>query len=273
MTELRPRLGVTLPNFRDEPESSFEIAHAADEAGLDGVFGFDHLFRIGRTGRRPALEGLTLLGAVAAETRRVSVGTLVARSTLRPHATLVGAFDALHRISGGRLIAGLGSGDSESRAEMETYGLPFGTMEDRLESLDEAVRASAGRGYPVWIGGAARHVAPMVAHADGWNRWGSTVELFAAGVARVRAVNPRVVCTWGGLVVLSEFEHDARRKAERLEIDPDRHDVIVGGPEHVAEEMRRYVAAGAEWIIAGPIDSTDPENTLLLGEAVLPLLT
>lgn len=272
MTTAGPRLGVTLPNFRDEPDSSFEIARAADETGVHGVFGFDHLFRMTASGRRPALEGLTLLGAIAAETTRVSVGTLVARSTLRPCATLAAGFDALQRISHGRLIAGIGSGDSESREEMEAFGLPFGTMQDRLDSLDAAVRECAGRGYPVWVGGAARHVAVAASHADGWNHWGSPVERFGVGVELVRAVNPDVVCSWGGLVVLTELEHDARTKAERLHIDPERHDVIVGGPEHVAEQLRAYVAAGAEWVIAGPVDSTNPENVLLLGEAVLPLL-
>jgi alkanesulfonate monooxygenase SsuD/methylene tetrahydromethanopterin reductase-like flavin-dependent oxidoreductase (luciferase family) len=267
-----PRLGVTLPNFRDEPDSSFAIARAADESGVHGVFGFDHLFRVTATGRRPALEGLTLLGAVAAETTRVSVATLVARSTLRPYATLAAGFDSLQRVSAGRLIAGIGSGDSQSREEMETFGLPFGTMQDRLDSLGAAVRECSGRGYPVWVGGAIRHVAAAVAHADGWNLWGSPVERFGVGVELARAANPDVVCSWGGLVVLTELEHDARTKAERLDIDPERHDVIVGGPEHVAERLRAYVAAGAEWVIVGPVDSTDPENVLLLGEAVRPLL-
>ena len=39
------KLGVTLPNFRDEPEPALAVARAAEAAGLDGVFGFDHLFR------------------------------------------------------------------------------------------------------------------------------------------------------------------------------------------------------------------------------------
>ncbi len=272
MSAARPQLGVTLPNFRDEPDSAFAIATAADESGLDGVFGFDHLFRIGPNGRRPALEGLTLLGGIAAETTRLVVGTLVARATLRPYATLAAAFDSIQRISDGRLIAGLGSGDSQSREEMETFGLPFGTMQDRLDALGHAVRECAGRGYPVWVGGAARHAAAAVADADGWNEWGSPVARFGVGVDLMRAVNPDVVCSWGGLVVLTEFDEDARRKAERLNIDPERRDVIVGGPERVADAMREYLAAGAEWIIAGPVDSTDTENVALLGEAVRPLL-
>ena len=42
------KLGVTIPNFREEPEPALAVAHAAEAAGLDGVFGFDHLFRRAR---------------------------------------------------------------------------------------------------------------------------------------------------------------------------------------------------------------------------------
>ena len=73
------RVGITLPSFRDDPEIPIAVAVAAEEAGVDGVFAYDHLFRIAADGHlRPALECTTLLGAVAAETSRVALGTLVA---------------------------------------------------------------------------------------------------------------------------------------------------------------------------------------------------
>ena len=42
--------------------------------------------------------------------------------------------------------------------------------------------------------------------------------------------------------------------------------VIVGGPERVAEEFGAYVERGAEWVIAGPVDSADTANAGILGE-------
>ena len=48
------------------------------------MFVYDHLWRGDPPNRRPALECFALLGAVAAETTRIGVGTLVARATLRP---------------------------------------------------------------------------------------------------------------------------------------------------------------------------------------------
>ena len=225
--------------------------------------------------RRPAIEAFTLLGAVAAETDRIAIGTLVARATLRPPATLAHHFDTVQRVSGGRLIAGIGAGDRDSRVENETFGLDFGTIEDRLAALDTARAAAMGRGYPVWVGGTLTSVRTIAARADGWNRWGGTPAQFARGVEHIRwrateaPTAARCVPSWAGLVVLGEDEAAAKRKQSRLDPAPD---VIVGGPERVAERLRDYVAAGAEWIIAGPVDSSDPDNAAILGERIAPLL-
>jgi alkanesulfonate monooxygenase SsuD/methylene tetrahydromethanopterin reductase-like flavin-dependent oxidoreductase (luciferase family) len=269
------RVGMTLPSFRDTPEPAIAVARAGEAAGLDAVFAFDHLFRFGAHGsqvRRPAIEPFTLLGAVAVETERISIGPLVARATLRPPATLAHLFDTVQRVSRGRLIAAIGAGDHESRAENESFGLEFGTVEDRLVALENARAASMDRGYPVWIGGTLAAVRAIAARADGWNRWGGTPARFAAGVVYVRARSAgevRCVPSWGGLVVLGEDEAAAKRKQERLDPAPD---VIVGGPERVAERLREYVGVGAEWIIAGPVDSSDLDNAAILGERVAPLL-
>jgi alkanesulfonate monooxygenase SsuD/methylene tetrahydromethanopterin reductase-like flavin-dependent oxidoreductase (luciferase family) len=48
--------------------------------------------------------------------------------------------------------------------------------------------------------------------------------------------------------------------------------VIVGGPDLVASALRAYVDAGAEWLMVGPIDSSDPDNARILGEEILPRL-
>ena len=40
----------------------------------------------------------------------------------------------------------------------------------------------------------------------------------------------------------------------------------------MADALRAYFDAGAQWVVIGPIDSSDPDNATILGEAVLPLL-
>ena len=139
----RVKIGLTLPSFVTDPEVPVAVARAAEDAGLDGVFVYDHLFRRAPSGaRRPALEGTTLLAAVAAATTRIGVGGLVFRATLRPPATLAAVLDSVRRVAGPRLLPTLGSGDHESREENETFGLGFGTMADRVAALRAAVLAT-----------------------------------------------------------------------------------------------------------------------------------
>jgi len=289
------RVGLTLPSFQSDPERVLAVARAAEEAGLDGVFAFDHLFR--RRGdsaggeRRPALELLTMTAAVAAATRRIAVGTLVARATLRPPAVLRAAFDTLDRIAPGRIIAGLGAGDDESLAEDAAFGVlpgdpgagtpgrdppgpdPKEAGGYRLARLEATLEALTGRGYPVWAAGSTP--APMrlaAARADGWNRWGGTASRFAVAAGRVRAelraagrAESAFALTWGGLAVLAGTPEEAQAKSDRL--GGDRPEVVRGGPSEVADQIAAYGAAGAAWVILGPIDSSDPSNAAVLGEA------
>jgi alkanesulfonate monooxygenase SsuD/methylene tetrahydromethanopterin reductase-like flavin-dependent oxidoreductase (luciferase family) len=268
------KLGITVPSFRDSPEPALAVARAAEAAGLDGVFAYDHLFRRGPGGVfRPALELFALMGAVASVTRRVAIGSLVARATLRPPATLAHAFDTVARIAGPeRVIAGIGAGDAESREENESFGLEFGTVAERVVALRAAVDVVRDRGYPVWVGGSHPLVQDVALQCgDGWNRWGCPLDAFrdAAATMRADAVRSPFTPSWGGLVVVASDDDAAAAKAERLGVSPG---AIVGGPDAVAAALAEYADAGAEWLILGPVDSSDPENARLLGEAVAPRL-
>lgn len=267
------RIGLALPSFVDDPEVPLRVAQTAESAGIDGVFVYDHLFRRGADGaRRPALEGVALLGAVAAATEQIIVGALVFRAWLRPAVSLATSVSTVARLAPGRVVATIGAGDSESREENETFGLGFGTVADRVARLDESVRAARDRGAPVWVGGLAAPVRDVAAAAaDGWNAWGIPVERFAAQAAAVYAAAARspFECSWGGLVVLAEDDAAATAKADRLGAG---RGTIVGGPERVARALAGYRDAGATWVIIAPVDSRDPENATCLGTEVRPLL-
>lgn len=287
----RVHVGLTLPSFQSEPDKVLAVARAAENAGLDGVFLFDHLFR--RRGdatnaeRRPALELLTMTAAVAAATERVTVGTLVARATLRPPAVLRAAFDSLARIAPGRVIAGVGGGDNESIAEDTAVGVlpgdpaPAGSGRAgvdpgayRLERLEATVESLAGRGYPVWVAGVSPAAVRLAAaRADGWNRWGGLPASFGAATARLRAEVGNAnrdadgfAYTWGGLAVLGETPAEAEAKRDRL--GGDRPDVAWGDPPRLAETIAAYGDAGADWVILGPIDSANLSNAAIIGEAL-----
>ena len=262
------RLGLTLPSFVDDPSIPLTVARVAEEASVDGVFVYDHLFRLRADGtRRPALEGVALLGAVAEATSSIAVGSLVFRASLRPPASLAAAIASAERIAPGRVIATIGAGDSESRDENETFGLGFGTMADRIAALEAAVRATRrATGTPVWIGGNAAAVRRLACSAaDGWNSWGTSLERFREHAAEVRAASgPGFECSWGGLIVVGEDDTSAAAKAERLGAAST---TLVGGPETIARGLRRYADAGAEWVVVAPVDSSSSDNARLLGRA------
>jgi alkanesulfonate monooxygenase SsuD/methylene tetrahydromethanopterin reductase-like flavin-dependent oxidoreductase (luciferase family) len=267
------KLGLTLPSFLADPNVAVAVAVAAEAAGVDGVFVYDHLFRVAPDGHhRPALECSSLLGAVSAATSRIVVGTLVARASLRPSASLVAIFDTAQRLAPGRIVAGLGAGDSQSRSENTTFGLRFGSFHDRVERLEDPVVAARDRGFPDWVGGTSDEVRDVSARvADGWNEWGGTPDRFRARAESVRrrAARRPFACTWGGLVVLAADDDAADAKRSRLGAS---RDVISGGPDRVAARLEAYVAAGADWLILGPVDAHDPANGARVGEQLAPRL-
>ena len=141
--------GCTLPSFVEDPEIPIAVARAAEAAGLDAVFVFDHLWRgdpPSRAARARVLRAARR-GRGGDDAHRASARSSP-RATLRPAATLANGFATVQRVSDGRLIAGIGAGDSESRAENEAFGLDFGTMVDRVDALHDAVRAARRRRLP-----------------------------------------------------------------------------------------------------------------------------
>ncbi len=82
----------------------------AEDDGYDTFWVFDHLDGAMLSGGPDMLECFTLLGALAATTTTIGLGTLVANVANRHPAVLAAAASSAHRISGGRLTLGLGAG-------------------------------------------------------------------------------------------------------------------------------------------------------------------
>ena len=165
--------------------------------GFDTGWVPDHFYAGYGDPAGPCFEAGTVLAAVAARTRRIGIGPLVLSNTFRHPAVLANMAASLDHVAGGRFTLGLGAGWLQS--EHDGYGLPFGTMRERIERLDEALtvirllhterRASfAGRFYqladalcepkplggrrlPVLIGGGGEKLTLRVVarHADEWN--------------------------------------------------------------------------------------------------------
>ncbi|HMD44834.1 MAG TPA: LLM class flavin-dependent oxidoreductase [Acidimicrobiales bacterium] len=209
------KVGVILPTFRRRAEDALAAAADAESLGLDGVFCYDHLWPMGRPDR-PALAPFPVLAAVASSTRRLAVGTLVARVGLVDNEVLLSQFDALAAVSPGRVVAGLGTGDHLSAAENVAYGVPFDPPERRRSALLGCIRELAARGVPVWVGsGSPRTVAVAEAGGAAVNLWDARPDVVAEHAARAEV-------TWAGPV-----------------------------PEGLAAHVAELAAAGATWAVFG----------------------
>jgi len=94
-------------------DAAIEYACMAEELGFDSVVTADHV-SIG-------YEALTTLTAIAMKTKRLRLGTLVLDGNRRDPAILAHATATLDRISGGRLILGVGKGVFNE----SSYGFPL----------------------------------------------------------------------------------------------------------------------------------------------------
>jgi len=146
-----------------------EGSQAAEEAGFAALWAFDHLDGSLLRGHT-MLECWSLMGAVAASTRTIGVGTLVANIASRPPGVLAAAAASVQAISGGRLRLGLGAGTSPRSpfaSEQRAMNMP---VKDRLaerhaalvEVLDLLDTLWSPDRDPVYAGFARPEVRPPV---------------------------------------------------------------------------------------------------------------
>src|ERR1700687_1145046 len=143
---MKALFGLHMPNytFPGVPnESLFDRvvhqARAAEKAGFDLVTVMDHFYQIRGIGpeTEPMMEAYTTLGALAASTTRVKLGTIVTGVTYRNPAILATQVTTLDVISKGRAILGIGAAWNED--EHKGYGIEFPPIGRRMDRLDEAL--------------------------------------------------------------------------------------------------------------------------------------
>jgi len=158
---------------------------------------------------------------LAATTSAIVLGTLVARIGLVPDEVLLDEFRTLEGLSGGRLIAGIGTGDRRSAAESIAYGLDPGSAQARRRAILAVGSALTEEDIPVWIGAGAA-TTNAIARAIG-----ATVNVFGVRAARVAELGRDGAICWGG--------------------------ALARGADRAAAQLRSLVGAGATWaIVAWP---------------------
>jgi F420-dependent oxidoreductase-like protein len=286
--------GLQLPDFSwivdaDPPTTMDRLraaAEATEESGFSSLWVMDHLLQLPPLGGPAAsiLEGYVTLGALAAVTKRVELGTLVTGVTYRNPAHLAKQIVTLDSLSGGRVILGIGAAwyDTEHLA----YGWEFPPVKERFERLHEAVAICRGmfdnetfsysgthytvaearvvprpqRRIPIMIGGSGeRKTLRMVAEFADLCNIGGTAGLVGRKLAildeHCAAVgrDPREVkrTAMASLFVSpNDAERDGLRGMLNYDNDGDVRDrMIIATAGEATENLAAIVAAGADEVI------------------------
>ncbi|MET0702858.1 MAG: LLM class F420-dependent oxidoreductase [Mycobacterium sp.] len=300
------KLGYQIPNFSygTGVEQLFPTvvaqAREADAAGFDAVFVMDHFYQLPQLGTpdQPMLEAYTALGALAAVTENVQLGTLVTGNTYRNPTLLAKAITTLDVISQGRAILGVGTGWFE--LEHDQLGYEFGTFTDRFNKLNEALEiilpmikgerpTFSGKYYrtqeamaeprfrdhiPLMIGGSGeKKTIPLaVKHFDHLN----VIAGFDQLAAKITAIKDRCDDIGRDPATLETSQLITVIVDEKGSIDqiPEerRQRVAIGSPEAIAEQIKTQVFdAGIGGIIFN-MPSYTPGAVAAVAEALKPLL-
>jgi alkanesulfonate monooxygenase SsuD/methylene tetrahydromethanopterin reductase-like flavin-dependent oxidoreductase (luciferase family) len=257
------RFSINIPNFGDfaGAEAVAKVASAAEAAGWDALFVWDHVVHAKRL-RRSFGDPWMLLTAAALATTRIKLGPLVTPVPRRRPEQVARQVSTLDNMSDGRVIFGAGLGgpiDDEygSFGEPTDPKLLAGRLDEGLDLLERYWSGEPvthhGRHYdvedvallpppvqrprvPVWIGGFWPKRRPMRRAA----RWDGAVPLFESA----KHGHPPPVDEVRDLVAYVRRHRDG---------DPGKpFDVVLGGPSptHAAaarDLLSPLIEAGATW--------------------------
>jgi F420-dependent oxidoreductase-like protein len=299
-----PQQGATYDDQR-------RVAQLAEETGFDGFFRSDHYVAMGVDGRPGPTDSWVTLGALAVQTSRIRLGTLVTSATFRlpgPLAISVAQVDAM---SQGRVELGLGGGWFER--EHAAYGIPFPAVGERFDRFEEQLEivtglwtadgpySFTGKHYqlvdspalpkpvqaprpPIIVGGRGKKRTPELAvrYADEFNSpftdAAEAAELFARVRAAADAAGRTTPLALSSAVVLCCGRDDAevaRRAAvigRSVEEMREAGHALIGTPDQVVEQIAGFAEAGATRIYLQVLDLADLHHIELVASAVMPQL-
>lgn len=297
------RVSVGLPTHRVDLGDEFvsgdaivELAQAAEAAGFDAVNVTDHPFPgdtwLARGGHH-AIDPFTALAFAAAATSTVRLHTNLLVVSYRNPWLAAHQVATLDRLSGGRMILGIGAGYLEP--EFAALGVEF---EDRNERTDEAIhqmrRAWTGEsvdgntmqptpaqpgGPPIWIGGNSRRaIRRAVELGQGWSPFPSGPPKVAKFTRTTSLMTPDDLRA----AVAYAAEHAAAvGRTEPLDVIfmpvslTMLHDDATWNPEQIVDEVGRLHAAGMTGMsvnLAGETRDELADEFARFGAEVLPEL-
>ena len=287
------RIGVQLPNFSGfDPGDLFDhiagLATTAEESGFDSVWVMDHYYQLPALGGpdQPMLEAYTLLGALAARTRRVQLGTLVTGVTYRNPGLLAKIVTTLDIVSRGRAILGIGGAWYD--VEHKGLGVEYPSDRVRLDMLEEAVQVCRGmftgddvsfagthylldharnvprpvqaKGPKIMIGGGGekRTLRLVARYADMCNVTGDVetlsrkIEVLHRHCADVGRDPAEVDITWMSPLILTSSEENTAEMRGILEASAPPEEIAgftIGQPHEIPALVAAHIEAGADEVI------------------------
>jgi len=265
-----------------------ESALAAEAAGWDSVWTWDHLLAIQGPWQQPIFEGWMFLTGLAEATKRVRLGLMVGANTFRNPGVTTKLATTLDHISNGRAILGIGGAWFER--EHEAFGIEFGeTTGWRLDKLEEAVPlmrrlfdgelvSHEGRFYtfkdalceprpvqahlPILVGGSGlkKTLRTVARHADAWNTAGEVheVEGYLAALRGHLADAGRSMSDLELTISFPTIVRDTVQAAEAARsaqlayngmTDGGGVPLLLGSPATIAETLQPYLALGFSTVI------------------------
>ncbi|HEY0516966.1 MAG TPA: LLM class F420-dependent oxidoreductase, partial [Solirubrobacteraceae bacterium] len=267
-------------------EQQLAMARAAERHGFGAFFRSDHVLRIRPGSGEPGpSDSWVTLGALARETEKIRLGTMVTSATFRLPGLLAIAVAQVDEMSAGRVEFGLGTGWYE--AEHRAYGIPFPPFGERFDRLEEQLEIltgmwstppgkryeHTGRHYTLEPGPALPKPAqrphpPVIVGGLGTRRTPALAARFAAEynvpfadveTTRARFEGVRQACSAAGrdpqelvyshavTVCCGENEAELARRAQRVgrDLEDLRRSGAAGTPAEVAARLREYGEAGA----------------------------
>lgn len=310
------RLGLQIPSFTFEGVSDDElfdkiaaIALTAESSGFDSLWVMDHFYQIRNVGPRtdPMFEAYTLLGALAARTSRLQLGTLVTGVTYRNPAVLAKQVTSLDVISAGRAILGIGAAWNDD--EHDGYGVDFPSVRERMDRLEEALQicrlmfekdepSFSGRYYrinkalnvprpvrgsiPILVGGGGeqRTLKLVAKYADACNLFGDAatvahkLQVLSEHMAAVGREPGEVTKTRLGTLAIVENEQALEAMLQKgaaqrgVALEQWRPLVTAGTPQQVTEQVQELLEAGLDGLIFNMVGVEDLDRVALAGETL-----
>jgi F420-dependent oxidoreductase-like protein len=268
------RFGLDIAQHQLSWDEIVARARFAEDAVFDGIWVFDHFTALYADPKGPCLEGWTLLAALARETTKVRLGTLVTGMTHRVPSILAAEVVTVDHLSNGRVECAIGAAWNEP--EHRALGIPFPPAGERMDRLEEGVQAlrllfteddvTFEGGHvrlehatynpkpvqrphpPIWIGGTGRkRLLPIAGRfADVWHGWADDADELRSMMAIVDAAATEAGRDPGSILrasslSISEPWDEVRRAYDRMAAGGIGY-LVVGWPGEGRARVEEFVA-------------------------------